>query len=119
MDYRALRAEILASFPGVTDDAAIAASLNAVSQAIRIDRQSVPAQDVFECIVPGEWSGLSANEKDRMHRDRRGRGASRRAVCQGRGRAPVGFDAASQECRSCLGKGFIVAVHVAERMARV
>lgn len=44
----------------------VCALLNGVSQAIDIDRDLVPAHEVFEAIVPGEWASLSAAEKQRL-----------------------------------------------------
>lgn len=46
--------------------AAVADLLNQVRTTIKLDRETVPAYEVFDAIVPAEWAALSAQEKQRI-----------------------------------------------------
>ena len=74
MDYEALRAEITGDPTGLGyaaavargDDTAVAALLNAPRAGVSVQRELVPAHEVFEAIAPPEWAALSAAEKQRV-----------------------------------------------------
>lgn len=68
MDYRTLRNELTndpatVGYAGMTD-AQAATALNAANQ-VRA-RTLIPAYEVWEAIVPAEWTALSAAEKQRI-----------------------------------------------------
>lgn len=48
------------------DYAGILSALTQERPAIRIDRDIVPAYEVFEAIIPSEWATLTANERTRV-----------------------------------------------------
>lgn len=45
---------------------ALADLLNQVRGTIALDRETVPAYEVFDAIVPSEWAALSTQEKQRI-----------------------------------------------------
>ena len=47
-------------------DSDVAYLLNQSRAVIRIDRDIVPAYEIYEAIVPGEWKALVADEKQRI-----------------------------------------------------
>jgi len=44
----------------------VADLLNAVRQGVSIERETVPAYEVWEAIVPSEWAALTANDRQRV-----------------------------------------------------
>ena len=69
MDYTILKNELetdpeTRGYSGMSDEEA-ADDLNTVYETTPI--RSVPSQDVFEAIVPGEYDALSADEKDKIN----------------------------------------------------
>lgn len=71
IDYNALRTEIQTDPNGygyavhVTSgaDSLVADLLNQVRAAIAIERETIPAYEVFEAIVPSEWTALTATNR--------------------------------------------------------
>jgi hypothetical protein len=74
MDYLVLKNEFIndpkgygySSYWNNGQDWKLAELINQVRDSIRIDRERVFAYEVFEAIVPEEWSALSAGEKQRI-----------------------------------------------------
>ncbi len=56
----------LAPHVAAGSDATIAEILNQVRVAVQIDRETIPAHEIFEAIVPAEWASLTAQEKQRV-----------------------------------------------------
>lgn len=48
------------------NDVALAAMLNEIRPSISINRDLIPSHEIFEAIVPSEWSAASAQEKQRV-----------------------------------------------------
>lgn len=55
-----------APFISAGNHAALADLLNQVRATIAIDRDTVAAWEVFDAVVPSEWTALSAQEKQRI-----------------------------------------------------
>lgn len=51
---------------GAGDNAAIVDLLNEVRAEIQVDRETVESHEVYEAMVPAEWTALSAAEKQRV-----------------------------------------------------
>lgn len=74
MDYAALKAELDTDPGGLGygphlasgNDIALVDLLNAINPAISVPRDLIPSYEIFEAIVPTEWSALSAQEKQRI-----------------------------------------------------
>ncbi len=48
------------------EDWKLADLINQVRNTINIDRDLIDAHEIFECIVPAEWTTISAQEKERV-----------------------------------------------------
>lgn len=74
IDYAILKTELTtdprgygyALFWADGSDWQLADLINQIRTTINIDRGLVDANEIFECIVPAEWIGLSAQEKERV-----------------------------------------------------
>ena len=64
--YADLAAELESPDLATLDDAAAAEKLNTDTVTVQVARSIIPAHEVFEAIVPGEWAALNAAEKQRV-----------------------------------------------------